>query len=189
MDVLGLFATACALSMDAFAVALCKGLCFKSLQWKQVGLVALFFGGFQAFMPLIGWALGTRFEGYITAIDHWVAFALLVGIGGKMVWEALHKAEEASEEACDTLNIRELFIMAVATSIDALAVGIIFAIEHTDILPSVALIGVVTFVLSALGVVIGHRFGAKITQKAELGGGVVLVGIGVKILLEHLGVF
>lgn len=178
------------LSMDAFAVSLCKGLCMKKLQWSHALIIALFFGAFQAAMPLIGWLLGTQFERYITPVDHWIAFALLGYIGGKMLWDAFHEKESA-DESCDIepkLDMKELLTLSVATSIDALAVGITFAFLQMDILPAVCLIGVITFALSLVGVVIGNRFGARFQKKAEITGGVVLIAIGLKILLEHLGV-
>ena len=176
------------LSMDAFAVALCKGLCMKKLNLRHGAVIALFFGGFQLVMPLLGWALGKQFERYITPLDHWIAFALLLYIGGKMIWEALRTQEEEACPVDEKLNYRELLMMAVATSIDALAVGITFAFLQTPILPAVMLIGLITFALSLLGVVLGHRFGTRFKTGAEIGGGVVLVLIGLKILLEHLGV-
>lgn len=178
------------LSMDAFAVSLCKGLGMRKLVWGHALIIALFFGAFQAIMPLIGWLLGTQFERYITPVDHWVAFVLLGYIGGKMIWDALHDKESAGE-GCDTaqkLDMKELVTLAVATSIDALAVGITFAFLQMAILPAVCLIGVITFALSFAGVAIGHRFGARFKKKAEIAGGVALIAIGLKILLEHLGV-
>lgn len=174
------------LSMDAFAVAICKGLKMPKLNYKQTALIALFFGGFQALMPLIGWLLGTRFEKYITDFDHWIAFGLLLFIGGKMIWEAVKGGEEDDDDG--KFDIKELFLMAIATSIDALAVGITFAFLKTDILPSITIIGCTTFVISAFGVFVGHRFGAKYKTKAEIAGGIILILIGVKILLEHLGI-
>lgn len=178
------------LSMDAFAVAVCKGLCMKRLDARQTLVIALFFGGFQALMPLLGWALGRQFESYITAVDHWIAFVLLAVIGGKMLWEAFHDDDAADECPADgyRLDLKELTMLAVATSIDALAVGITFAFLQVDIAPSVAMIGVTTFVLSAVGVAAGHFFGARFEKPASIAGGVVLVLIGCKILLEHLGV-
>lgn len=176
------------LSMDAFAVSLCKGLCMKKLRYGQAAVTALFFGGFQALMPLAGWALGKQFERYVMPVDHWVAFALLLYIGGKMIWEAVRKKQD---EACalDTkIDFKELLILSVATSIDALAVGITFAFLKTPILPAVAEIGAITFALSFLGVLIGHRFGTHFRRGAEIAGGAVLIFIGLKILLEHLGV-
>jgi len=177
------------LSMDAFAVALCKGLSMRRIHYGQALVIALFFGVFQGIMPLIGWFLGTQFAAYITPVDHWVAFALLAYIGGKMIWDALHESDEgAACEVDQRLDIKELFIMAVATSIDALAVGITFAFLQVDILPAVLLIAGITFGLSFIGVVIGNRFGNRFQRKAEIAGGVVLILIGIKILLEHLGV-
>lgn len=177
------------LSMDAFAVALCKGLCMRRINYAHAAVIALFFGVFQGAMPLIGWFLGTQFERYITPVDHWIAFALLGYIGGKMIWDALHEGKEA--EACETepgLDVKELLVLAVATSIDALAVGITFAFLRVDIVPAVLLIGGVTFGLSFMGVVLGNRFGTRFQKKAEIAGGTVLILIGVKILLEHLGI-
>ena len=182
-----LFLIAVGLSMDAFAVALCKGLAMRLLDMKQAAVIALFFGGFQAGMPLLGWLLGSAFKEYITAFDHWIAFGLLLFIGGKMIYEALQPDEDESKDS-GRPDIKELLLLAIATSIDALAVGITFAFLHTAILPAVALIGVTTFGLSLLGVALGHRFGIRWKSKAEIVGGVVLVLIGVKILLEHLGV-
>ncbi len=184
MGILELFLVGVGLSMDAFAVAVCKGLNMRRIDKGQSLLIALFFGGFQALMPLLGWAIGRQFEAYITSYDHWIAFLLLAYIGGKMIYEAL-KGEESHGNG---FSIRELLILAVATSIDALAVGITFAFLKVDILPAVILIGCTTFVLSLLGVVIGNRFGSRYQQKAELAGGVILILIGLKILLEHLGI-
>ena len=187
MSILEVFLIGVGLSMDAFAVAVCRGLKMQKLNAGQTALIALFFGGFQALMPLIGWFLGTRFEKYITSVDHWIAFALLAIIGGKMISDSFQK-EEQEADGRSVLNVRELLVMAVATSIDALAVGITFAFLNVNIVSSVAVIGVTTFVLSAVGVLIGHKFGAKYKNKAELAGGVILILIGLKILLEHLGV-
>ncbi|MCD7873337.1 MAG: manganese efflux pump MntP family protein [Clostridiales bacterium] len=174
------------LSMDAFAVSVCKGLKMKKLNLKETAIISIFFGGFQALMPLIGWLLGKQFEKYIINIDHWVAFVLLAFIGGKMIFDSFNDNDNKTDN--DVLNIRELFLMAVATSIDALAVGITFAFLQTDILSSVLIIGLSTFALSAAGVYIGFKFGSKYKNKAELSGGIILVIIGVKILLEHLGI-
>ena len=187
MGFLELLLIALGLSMDAFAVAVCKGLAMKRMNWKNAVIIALFFGGFQAVMPLIGWALGRQFEQYITAVDHWIAFGLLVFIGGKMIWEAIKG--EAEQESCDdTLDLKEMLVLSVATSIDALAVGITFAFLQVQIVPSIALIGITTFVLALLGVGIGRKFGGWLMQKAQIAGGAVLILIGAKILLEHLGV-
>lgn len=178
------------LSMDAFAVSVCKGLCMKRLNMRQALVIALFFGGFQALMPLIGWALGTQFEQLITPVDHWIAFGLLLIIGAKMLWDSFHgdDDEQLSCAVDGRLDLRELTMMAVATSIDALAVGITFAFLRVDIVASVVVIGVTTFALSLVGVAVGHRFGARYEKTATIAGGVVLILIGLKILLEHLGV-
>ncbi len=188
MGLLELVLIALSLSMDAFAVSLGKGMSMDKLNLRNPLVIALFFGGFQAAMPLLGWLLGKQFESYITAVDHWVAFGLLAFIGGKMIFEVLKK-DRCPEECGDTLDLKELFMLAVATSIDALAVGITFSFLHVAIIPAVSLIGVVTFALSFSGVCIGCRFGTKLKSKAELAGGVVLILIGTKILLEHLGLF
>ena len=172
------------LSMDAFAVAVCKGLGMTRFNWRQATVISLFFGGFQALMPALGWLLGRQFERYITSIDHWIAFGLLAFIGGKMIVEAIRGGEDESTR----FDIKELFVLAIATSIDALAVGITFAFLGVQIISSAATIGVTTFTISFTGVAIGHRFGTKLKDKAELLGGVILVLLGVKILLEHLGV-
>ena len=155
----------------------------------QALVTALFFGGFQALMPLAGWALGRQFEGYITQLDHWIAFVLLGVIGGKMIWEALREGEEAAEKGAGRLDLKELTLLALATSIDALAVGVTFAFLKADIALSASLIGLTTFCLSLAGVWVGHVFGARFKSKAEVAGGAILVLIGLKILLEHLGVW
>lgn len=178
------------LSMDAFAVAICKGLGMKKVNLKYTFVLALFFGGFQALMPFAGWLLGSRFQKYITAIDHWIAFGLLVFLGGKMILDAI---KEKDEDVCSTegnkINLKEFFLLAVATSIDALAVGITFAFLQVNILPSITLIGCITFGFTAAGVFIGNIFGNKFKNKATILGGVILIFIGVKILLEHLGLY
>lgn len=187
MGIWELVLLALGLAMDAFAVAVCKGLAMGRLNFRHAFIIALFFGGFQAVMPLAGWALGIYFEKYINSIDHWITFVLLSIIGGKMIYEAIRPGEE-----CDSisyrLDIKELLVMAVATSIDALAVGVTFAFLGVNISLSVSLIGIITFILSFIGVMIGNRFGSRYKNKAELAGGIVLVLIGIKILLEHLGV-
>lgn len=187
MGFIELFLIAIGLSMDAFAVAVCKGIKMQKLNIKQTAIISLFFGGFQALMPFIGWAIGTGFEKYIKSVDHWIAFFLLAFIGGKMDYESF-KAEDVEDSGF--FDLKELTVMAIATSIDALAVGIAFAtlsMKLLDISLAVLLIGVTTFVLSALGVFIGHKFGASFKNKAELAGGIILILIGLKILLEHLG--
>lgn len=185
-----LFLLAVGLSIDAFAIAICKGFCMRRLRLDQAAVIGLFFGGFQALMPVIGWVLGKQFEAYIVSIDHWIAFFLLAFIGGKMIWEALHSQEDEAD-ACSMdqkLDLKELVMMAIATSIDALAVGISFAVLGVDILPAALLIGIVTFTLSAVGIRVGHHFGLKYKARAEIAGGVILILIGLKILLEHLGI-
>ena len=186
MSFISLFLLALGLSMDAFAVAVCKGLASRSLDWKKRALVGLWFGGFQALMPVIGYLLGSTFEQYITAFDHWIAFILLGLIGVNMIREALSKEDEAVDAS---FAFKPMLLMAVATSIDALAMGVTFAFLRVDIVPAVLLIGATTFVLSAVGLKVGNVFGAKYMARAELFGGVVLVLMGLKILLEHLGVF
>lgn len=185
-----LFLMGVGLSMDAFAVSVCKGLAMRKVNKKQAFVIGLFFGGFQALMPLIGWALGIQFEQYITSIDHWIAFILLGFIGGKMVVEAVKPEDESVEvkQMDPPLNIKEMFVLAIATSIDALAVGITFAFLNYPIVEAITIIGITTFVISIIGVYIGNFFGSKYKQKAELAGGIILVLLGVKILLEHLGV-
>ena len=183
-----LFLIGVGLSMDAFAVSVCKGLNMHSkLNWRDTGLLALFFGGFQALMPFVGWALGRSFEQYITSIDHWIAFGLLAFIGGHMLWEVWKGDDEEAEEA-GPLRLGELTLLAIATSIDALAVGITFAFLGVNIASAISIIGCTTFVLSGVGVMVGYRFGLRYKKKAEIAGGVILILIGLKILLEHLGI-
>lgn len=185
MSFFDLFLIALALSMDAFAVAICKGLSVKKVGAKHILTVGIYFGGFQALMPLIGFLLGFKFERFIVSIDHWIAFVLLAVIGGGMIREAIAGGED---EANDSFSFKTMLPLALATSIDALAVGISFAFLGVDIVAAAVLIGVTTFVLSGAGVVVGNVFGAKYKSKAELAGGIVLILIGLKILLEHLGV-
>lgn len=178
------------LAMDAFAVSICKGLGMRKVNKKQAVVIGLFFGGFQALMPFIGWLLGSQFQTYITSIDHWIAFILLGFIGGKMIVEAL-KPEDENVEVKDLdapLDIKEMFILAVATSIDALAVGITFAFLDYPIVEAISIIGIVTFIISIGGVYVGNFFGNKYKNKAEFAGGLILVLLGVRILLSHLGI-
>ena len=174
------------LSMDAFAVSICKGLAMDRVTLKKACIPGLWFGGFQGAMPLLGWLLGSRFTSYITSVDHWIAFVLLGILGFNMLREA--KNGEA-EEADASLGFRVMLAMAVATSIGALAVGITFAFLEVNILPAVSFIALVTFLFSAVGVKIGSLFGTRFKAKAEALGGIILILLGVKILLEHLGVF
>lgn len=185
MDLFTLFLLAVGLSMDAFAVSICKGLAMKKISFKQAGIVGLWFGGFQALMPAIGYLLGTTFASFVNIIADWIAFILLAFIGGNMIKEALSGDEE---EADASLAPKKMFVLAVATSIDALAVGIAFAMDEIRIFSAIAVIGVTTFILSAIGVFMGHKFGAVYKNKAELSGGIILILIGIKILLEHLDV-
>jgi len=173
------------LSMDAFAVAVCKGLATKKLDWKKMALVGAWFGGFQALMPAIGYLLGSAFEQYITAIDHWIAFVLLGLIGLNMIRESRSKEEE---DVGDSFGVKTMFVMAVATSIDALAVGITFAFLRVNIAVAASFIGVTTFILSAIGVRVGNVFGSRYKSFAELAGGIILILLGTQILLEHLGI-
>lgn len=188
MNFAELFLIAVGLSADAFSVSVCKGLNMRKLNLKHAYIISLFFGIFQAVMPLLGYLLGTGFSKYIERFDHWTAFVLLAFIGGKMVIEAIREKNSGNNEKTDTLKISELTVLSIATSIDALAVGITFAFLKVNILPSVLLIGVTTFALSLGGVLLGNRFGAKYKNKAEIAGGTILVLIGLKILLEHLGI-
>ena len=184
MGFVELFLIAVGLSMDAFAVSVCKGLSVKKVGVKHAALAGLYFGGFQFLMPVIGFLLGFRFEAVIENIDHWIAFVLLAFIGGNMIKESFGKAEELN----DDFGVKTMLLMAIATSIDALAVGVTFAFLEVQILPAAGLIGVTTFLLSFAGIYIGNVFGARYKSKAELAGGIILVLIGVKILLEHLGI-
>lgn len=187
MGLVELLILAVGLSMDAFAVSVCKGLAMKKATWKAEICCGAWFGGFQALMPLIGYSLGSLFIDAISAIDHWVAFVLLAIIGINMLREALGSDEEETADA--DLSVKTMFVMAVATSIDALAVGISLAMAGVDnIFLAVLLIGATTFVLSAIGVKVGNVFGSRYEKKAEIVGGVILILLGVKILLEHLGV-
>lgn len=175
------------LAMDAFAVSICKGLNMRKLDIKQMGLIALFFGGFQAGMPLIGWFIGSQFAQYVASVDHWITFILLGFIGGKMIKESFEKEEDCCCQE-SKLNLKELTALAIATSIDALAVGVTFAFEYerNKAITVIVLTGIITGLLSAIGVFIGHKFGAKYKNKAELTGGLVLVLMGLKFLLEGL---
>lgn len=184
-----LFLMGVGLAMDAFAVSVCKGLGMVRVNKKQAVTIGLFFGGFQALMPFIGWVLGRQFEQYIRSVDHWVAFVLLGFIGGKMMVESFKKEEDGVVKKEDMpLNIKEMFVLALATSIDALAVGITFAFLGTPIVEAITIIGCTTFVISIGGVYIGNFFGSKYKNRAEFAGGLILVLLGLKILLEHLGI-
>ena len=189
MNIVEIVLLAVSLSMDAFAVALCKGLAIKKINFKSCAIVGLWFGAFQGLMPLIGYLLGSTFADKITSIDHWIAFILLALIGGNMIKESLEKDEE---KVNDSLGFKAMLVMAIATSIDALAVGVSFA--FTDFEPdwfvyiAFVLIGIITFTLSSIGVKIGNIFGTKFKSKAEFAGGLILILLGLKILLEGLGI-
>ena len=190
MTFIELFLIGVGLSMDAFAAAICQGLFMTRIKWGHALTVGLYFGGFQALMPFIGWMLGSQFADRIQQYDHWIAFILLVLIGGNMIREALSGDEEDAAQAETDLRLdhKKLFLMAVATSIDALAIGVTFAFLETAILPAIGIIGCTTFCISVAGVAVGCWFGARYKKRAEITGGAILVLLGVRILLEHLGI-
>ena len=185
MGTLELILLSVGLAMDAFAVSVCKGLALQKIRFKHMLICGAWFGGFQALMPLLGWLLGSRFSRYIERFAHWIAFILLALIGANMIREAVSGKEE---DVDSSLKFGEMFLMAVATSIDALAVGVSFAFLNVSIVPAVTCIGVITFVISAIGVKIGSIFGARYKARAEIAGGVILIIIGLRILLQHLGI-
>lgn len=184
MSIFELFLLAVGLSMDAFAVSVCKGLSVKKLKPRHVLLAGLYFGGFQALMPVIGYFAGSCFSDLIASYDHWVVFVLLVLIGGNMIKESFGNEETLN----DSFSVRNMLLLAVATSIDALAVGVSFAFLQVNIIYAAGFIGIITFVLSAAGIKIGNVFGSRYKSRAELAGGIILILIGLKVLLEHLGV-
>lgn len=183
MSLLSLFLIAVGLSMDAFAVSVCKGLSMRKIQWKYAVLTGAYFGGFQALMPFLGYLLGSQFQEAITSIDHWIAFVLLGIIGVNMI-------RESKEEECPSpsFDVKTMTVLAIATSIDALAVGVTFAFLKVQILPAVLFIGCTTFFLSIVGVAVGNVFGIRYKSRAEVAGGIILILMGLKILLEHLGI-
>ncbi len=183
MGILDLILTGVALSMDAFAVSIGKGLSVPSLRPRHSLIVGAYFGGFQALMPLLGFLLASTFAEYIRRFDHWIAFALLVLIGANMVREALSGDEEKTDAS---FGVKTMLPLALATSIDALATGVTFAMTQTNIWIAIAIVGTTTFVFSAVGLKIGNVFGSKYRSKAELLGGIILILMGVKILIEHL---
>lgn len=197
MSLIELFIIAVGLSMDAFAVSICKGLSLKKASLKQCIKVGLYFGGFQGGMPLIGFILGVQFKDYITSIDHWIAFVLLLIIGINMIRESIEEDNEDSivdlteaavcEDVVEALSFKNMIMLSIATSIDALAIGVTFAFLQVNIVPAVSFIGIVTFVLSMIGVKVGNIFGDKFKSKSEFIGGVILILMGLKILLQHLG--
>ena len=173
------------LAMDAFAVSVCKGLSMKRIDWKKAIIISLYFGIFQALMPVLGFFLGSTFSSLVQKLDHWISFILLVIIGGNMIKES---TDDEIEKRNDNIDIKTMILLSIATSIDALAVGVTFAFFEVNILLSIIIIGIITFLLSILGVIIGNNFGDKFQNKAEFAGGVILILIGLKILLEHLGI-
>ncbi len=187
MGLVELVFLAVSLAMDAFAVAICQGLGMRRIRWGQALVIALFFGGFQALMPFLGWLLGSAFAQYIASFDHWIAFGLLVFIGGKMLWDTFHEPDAEAADGQAHLKLGTLLLLAIATSIDALAAGLTFAFLNVAIGPAVALIGLITFALSFIGVVVGNQFGSRFEKPATAIGGIVLILIGCKVLGEHLG--
>ena len=185
MGIIELILLSIGLGMDAFAVSVCKGISMKKMNWKKACIIGLYFGGFQAIMPVIGYFFGSSFESIITNIDHWIAFILLAIIGAKMIQEAFQKEEEEYNE---DISVKTMIVLSIATSIDALAVGITFAFLKVNLLLAITLIGTITVILSVIGTKIGNRFGDKYKSKAELAGGIILIIIGLKILLEHIGI-
>ena len=185
MGILEIILVSISLAMDAFAVSICKGLSMRKLDWKKAFIIAMYFGGFQALMPIIGYLLGATFSNLVASIDHWIAFGLLTIIGSNMIKESF---DDEIEKRNDRVDFKTMIVLAIATSIDALAVGVTFAFFKTSMIGPVISIGVITFILSLLGVKIGNKFGDKFQNKAELVGGIILIIIGTKILLEHLGV-
>lgn len=183
MELIELVILSIGLAMDAFAISICKGLAMQKMKWKNAIIIGAYFGIFQALMPLIGYFLGINFEKAITNVDHWIAFGLLTVIGINMIKEAYSKEKEESN---DSIKFKDMLILAIATSIDALAVGITFAFLKVDIIPAVSIIGIITFAISIIGVKIGNVFGDKYEKKAELAGGIILILLGIKILIEHL---
>ena len=184
MTILEILLIAIGLAMDAFAVSICKGLSMKKMNWKKALIVGAYFGIFQALMPIMGYFLGSTFEDLVTHIDHWIAFVLLVAIGGNMLKEAF---ANNSENCNDNVDFKTMSILAIATSIDALAIGITFAFLQVNIWTSAIIIGIVTFAISIIGVKIGNKFGDRYERRAEIVGGFILIFMGIKILLEHLG--
>ena len=185
MGIIEILLIAIGLAMDAFAVSVCKGLSMKKLCLKKTIIIGLYFGIFQALMPVIGYCLGVAFKDLVTQIDHWIAFILLGFIGINMLKEAFDKDSEGCN---DNVDFRTMFVLAVATSIDALAIGITFAFLQVNVLIAILMIGIITFILSMIGVKIGNKFGNKYEKKAEIVGGLILILMGIKILLEHLGI-
>ena len=185
MKLYEIFLISIGLAMDAFAVSICKGLSMKKINWKSTIIIAIYFGLFQAIMPVFGYLLGSSFSVIVQKLDHWIAFILLAIIGGNMIKES---KDDETEKRNDKVDFKTMILLAIATSIDALAVGITFAFFKVNIVVSITIIGIITFILSFIGVIIGNKFGDKFQNKAEFIGGMILIIIGLKILLEHLGI-
>ena len=185
MGLLSIIVIAIGLAMDAFAVSVCKGLSMKRMSWRKGLIIGGYFGFFQALMPVVGYFLGVGFQDKVEGIDHWIAFILLSVIGINMIKDVFSKEEDCKN---DSVDFKEMIVLAIATSIDALAVGITMAFLEVNIISAVLLIGIITFVISVIGVKIGNIFGDKYEKKAELAGGIILILMGIKILLEHLGI-
>ena len=185
MELFEIIVIAIGLAMDAFAVSVCKGLSMKKIDWKKAIIIAVYFGAFQALMPVFGYSLGSSFSVFVQKVDHWIAFILLSIIGVNMIKES---TDDEVEKRNDNVDFKTMVVLAIATSIDALAVGVTFAFFEVNILLAISIIGIITFILSIFGVIIGNKFGDKLQNKAELAGGIILIIIGVKILLEHLGI-
>ncbi len=183
MGIIEILLISISLAMDAFAVSICKGVSMKKMNWKKAIIIGLYFGGFQMLMPIIGYMLGKGFENVVASIDHWIAFILLAGIGANMIKEAF---SDESDKVNDNIDVKTMILLAIATSIDALAVGITFAFLKVNLILAISLIGIVAFTLSVIGTKIGNRFGDKYGNKACLVGGVILILMGIKILIEHL---
>lgn len=186
MKIIEILLLGISLSMDAFAVSICKGLSMKKINWKKAIIIGLYFGIFQALMPAIGYFFGSTFQSFVINIDHWIAFMLLTSIGGNMIAGAFSKEED--KKCDDKVDFKTMIVLSIATSIDALAVGITFAFLNVNLLIAISLIGVTTFIISLIGVKIGNKFGSKYENKAQIAGGIVLIVIGLKILVEHLWV-
>ena len=185
MELFEIIVIAIGLAMDAFAVSVCKGLSMKKIDWKKAIIIAVYFGAFQALMPVFGYFLGSTFSAFVQKVDHWIAFILLSIIGVNMIKES---TDDEVEKRNDNVDFKTMVVLAIATSIDALAVGVTFAFFEVNILIAISIIGIITFILSIFGVIIGNKFGDKFQNKAELAGGIILIIIGLKILLEHLGI-
>ena len=189
MHIIEIILISIGLAMDAFAVSICKGLSMKKLNMKHGLVIALYFGGFQALMPLLGWFLGSQFQTYIVSFDHWIAFILLAFLGTKTIVDTLREKDDEQEQKQESrLDHKELFLLAIATSIDALAVGVTLAFLQVNIISAVSVIGIITFCICIFGILVGNMFGMGSKKKASIAGGVILIAIGLKILLEHLGI-